>query len=87
MGPDEVLVWGGNVSVNGQLVPDGESRLLHGKGTLESRRFPKVLFTLLRQSALKVGVRRTAEGGTGEWEPAASPTPCYWKEFGNEGAR
>ncbi|XP_070371679.1 SCO-spondin isoform X2 [Equus asinus] len=30
MGPEEVLVQGGNVSVNGQLVSDGESRLLPG---------------------------------------------------------
>lgn len=32
MGTDEVLIWGGNVSVNGQLVPDGESLLLPSKG-------------------------------------------------------
>ncbi|KAK2507918.1 hypothetical protein MC885_019192 [Smutsia gigantea] len=30
MGPNEVLVWGGNAFVSWQLVPDGESRLLHG---------------------------------------------------------
>ncbi|XP_042533232.1 SCO-spondin-like [Dipodomys spectabilis] len=30
MGSDEVLVQAGNVSVNGQLVPSGEPRLLHG---------------------------------------------------------
>ncbi|XP_069932953.1 SCO-spondin [Oryctolagus cuniculus] len=30
MGPEEVLVQAGHVSVNGQLVPKGESRLLHG---------------------------------------------------------
>lgn len=46
MGPEEVLIRGGNVSVNGQLVPDGESRLLPGKG----------------QSACpRVGLRRAAE--------------------------
>lgn len=32
MGPEEVLIQGGNVSVNGQLVPDGESQLLPSKG-------------------------------------------------------
>lgn len=32
MGPEEVVIRGGDVSVNGQLVPDGESRLLPGKG-------------------------------------------------------
>ncbi|GAB5568912.1 otogelin-like protein [Prionailurus iriomotensis] len=30
MGPEEVLIQGKNVSVNGQLIPDGESRLLQG---------------------------------------------------------
>ncbi|XP_008064182.1 SCO-spondin [Carlito syrichta] len=30
MGPEEVLIQAGNVSVKGQLVPEGESRLLHG---------------------------------------------------------
>ncbi|XP_053409722.1 SCO-spondin-like [Nycticebus coucang] len=30
MGPEEVLIEGGNISVNGQLVPEGEPRLLHG---------------------------------------------------------
>ncbi|KAB1276572.1 SCO-spondin [Camelus dromedarius] len=30
MGPEEVLIQGGNVSVNGQLVPEGESWLLPG---------------------------------------------------------
>ncbi|XP_004430689.1 PREDICTED: SCO-spondin [Ceratotherium simum simum] len=30
MGPEEVLIQGRNVSVNGQLIPDGESRLLPG---------------------------------------------------------
>ncbi|CAK7295104.1 SSPO [Vulpes lagopus] len=30
MGPEEVLIQGKNVSVNGKLVPDGESQLLHG---------------------------------------------------------
>lgn len=32
MGPEEVLIRGGNVSVNAQLVPGGESQLLPGKG-------------------------------------------------------
>lgn len=32
MGTDEVLIWGGNFSVSGQLVPDGESRLLPTQG-------------------------------------------------------
>lgn len=31
-GLEEVLIQGGNISVNGQLVPDGESQLLPGKG-------------------------------------------------------
>ncbi|XP_004594559.2 SCO-spondin [Ochotona princeps] len=30
MGPEEVLIQGGSVSVDGQVVPEGESRLLHG---------------------------------------------------------
>nr|XP_045016023.1 SCO-spondin [Jaculus jaculus] len=30
MGPEEVLIQGGEVFVKGQLVPDGEARLLHG---------------------------------------------------------
>ncbi|XP_045352374.1 SCO-spondin-like [Leopardus geoffroyi] len=30
MGPEEVLIQGKNVSVNGQWIPDGESRLLQG---------------------------------------------------------
>ncbi|XP_037691794.1 SCO-spondin-like [Choloepus didactylus] len=30
LGPEEVLIRGGNISVNGLLVPDGESQLLHG---------------------------------------------------------
>ncbi|XP_048069099.1 SCO-spondin [Ursus arctos] len=30
MGPEEVLIQGKNVSVNGKLVPDAESQLLHG---------------------------------------------------------
>lgn len=32
MGPEEVLIQGGTVSVTGQLVPDGESQLLSGEG-------------------------------------------------------
>lgn len=32
MGPEEVLIRGGNVSVSGQLVPDGVSQLLSGEG-------------------------------------------------------
>lgn len=31
-GPEEVLIQGGNVSVKGQLVPDGEFQLLSGEG-------------------------------------------------------
>lgn len=36
MGPEEVLVRGRNVSVNGQLLPDGESQLLPGKSSIRS---------------------------------------------------
>lgn len=32
MGTEEVLIQGGNVSVDLHLVPDGESQLLPGKG-------------------------------------------------------
>ena len=63
MGPEEVLVQGGNVSVNGQLVSDGESRLLPGKGAEGSRRQPRALFAPLGQSVHlpRAGVRRGSQ--------------------------
>lgn len=33
MGPEEVLIQDGEVSVKGQPVPVGEPRLLHGEGS------------------------------------------------------
>lgn len=45
MGPEEVLIQGGSVSVDGQVVPEGESRLLHG----ESNSLPSALLAPLGQ--------------------------------------
>lgn len=80
MGPEEVLIQGQNVSVNGQLIPDGESRLLHGKGAVGSRTLPRTPFVPLGQSSYPSG-QGTAKGAVG-WEPAAlSPLPLggIWK--------
>lgn len=54
MGPEEVLIQGKNVSVNGKLVPDGESQLLHG--TIGSGRLPSAsLFLGTACLALRAG--------------------------------
>ena len=71
MGPEEVLIQGKNVSVNGQLIPDGESRLLQGKGAVGSRRLSRAPFVPLGQSAYPPE-QGTAKGAVG-WEPAAPP--------------
>jgi hypothetical protein len=39
MGPEEVLIQDGEVSVKGQPVPVGEPQLLHGKGFFTPLRF------------------------------------------------
>lgn len=69
MGPEEVLIRGGNVSVNGQLVPEGESRLLPGKG--QSTR-PQG--GAQKGSREQLGTAPTALGRHLElWEPAEKP--------------
>lgn len=40
MGPEEVLIQDGHVSVKGQLVPEGQSWLLHGESTGGARGCP-----------------------------------------------
>uniref|UniRef100_G1Q6H8 VWFD domain-containing protein n=1 Tax=Myotis lucifugus TaxID=59463 RepID=G1Q6H8_MYOLU len=61
MGPEEVLIQGGNVSVNGQLVPDGESQLLSAlvrwwEGWAVAVRGLGVVVRLDRSSSISVSV-------------------------------
>lgn len=69
MGPEEVLIQGKNVSVNGKLVPDAESQLLHG--TVGSRGLPKAPSVPRGQPAYPPG--QGAAKGPAEWETAVPP--------------
>lgn len=71
MGPEEVLIQGRNVSVNGKLVPDGESQLLHG--TVGSSRRPRGPCVPRGQPAYLLG-QGTAKGAA-EWEMVGLPPP------------
>ncbi|XP_039109837.1 SCO-spondin-like [Hyaena hyaena] len=70
MGPEEVLIQGQNVSVNGQLIPDGESRLLHGLSLqwqgdwLVLSGGLGVVVRLDRSSSVSISVDRELQGQT-----------------------
>ncbi|XP_016050982.1 PREDICTED: SCO-spondin [Miniopterus natalensis] len=70
MGPEEVLIQGGNVSVNGQLVPEGESQLLPGLSLqwqgdwLVLSGGLGVVVRLDRSSSVSVSVDRELQGQT-----------------------
>lgn len=90
MGPEEVLIRGENVSVNGRLVPEGASQLLPGKAAVGTRRWPRARFTSLGQSVHPQGAgQRAAEAGQlgGPPQPPDTPHGCWESAFGDEGAR
>lgn len=69
MGSEDVLIRGGVVSVKGQLVPEGESRLLHGEDPVPFQGVPPppravegqsgYILTMVLRTLLKV---RSPEG-------------------------
>ena len=75
MGPEELLIRGENVSVNGQLVPEGASRLLPGKAAVGTRRCPGP-HSLLWDSPSIRRARVRGQLKLGSWVgPHSLPTP------------
>lgn len=83
MGPEEVLIQGKNVSVNGQRIPDGESRLLQGKELWGAGDCPGP--HLFPWDSLPIPQSRGQQKGQLGGSLLLHPHYC-WAVFGNEGA-